>query len=105
MVAESLKLLRSDPGCKSAGYHPARNAFSVVRNKDNARKESRVLHLKRKRDATADREGEDLVKKEFEKAVHSVKQFLAAEALEAPALADAGSEDSHEEAQPDSVQE
>ena len=89
MVAESLQTLRADPGCKSAGYHPSKNQFSVVRNSDNRRKAFRVMQLKRKLGVAAGSDSMD-VEEEFAKAVQLARTWMACE--EAPA------EDSDDEA-------
>ena len=52
----------------------------MVRLEDNARKEFGVKQLTRKRAANAGRDSMDLVKEEFDKAVHSAMSFLAPEA-------------------------
>ena len=96
MVAESLKTLRADPGCKSAGYHPSKNQFSVVRKNDKARKQFRVMQLKRKLGVAAGSDSLDL-EDEFAKAVQLARTWMTCEEVPDP-LADAPAEDSDEEA-------
>ena len=55
-----LGLLRSDPACKTAAFHSSKSQFSVVRMQDKARKNFRVLGLKRKREAAASSDSRDL---------------------------------------------
>ena len=59
-VKTTLELLRKDPGCKTVGYHPSKLQFSVVRKEDSARKNIRLLCLKRKREAAASSDSRDL---------------------------------------------
>ena len=103
IVDESLMLLRSDPGCKSAGYHPSKNQFSVVRTQDKKRKNFLAKQLKRKREAAASSDCKGM-EEAFQKTVWEARAWMACEAGPAPVDGDPAHE-SDEEAQVASEEE
>ena len=92
LVASTVELLRSDPGCKTAAYHPSKTQFYVVRKEDNTSKKFRVLRLKRKREAAAHSDSRDL-QDAFDSIVQQAKVWMASDAVPA----DGPAEDCDEE--------
>ena len=100
MVASCLKLLRSDPACKTAAFHTSKSSFSVVREEGKARKSFRVLGLKRKREAAATSDSKDL-QDAFDRSVQRARTWMAGPAHGAAEGSDEDEEDQSEHA-PDS---
>ena len=100
MVASCLKLLRSDPACKTAAFHTSKSSFSVVREEGKARKSFRVLGLKRKREAAETSDSKDL-QEAFDRSVQRARTWMAGPAHGAAEDSDEDEEDQSEHA-PDS---